>query len=86
MKVALFKYVKYGFESVWTEGMEPDPDYVRISEYVDVEFPPLENSEIVNNEIASLKESKKQIQAETEAKIGVIDRRIGDLLSLTHEG
>jgi hypothetical protein len=75
MRLAIFKNIACNFETVAEKNMEACEDYLRISEYVDVDFPPREDSEIVNNEIASLEEDMNQLK-----------RKIGELLALTHEG
>jgi hypothetical protein len=82
MKIAIFKNIEYEFESVSGESSEGREGYVRITEYIDVEFERLEDKEIVEKQVDCLREVKKKIQAETEVKIGEVDRRIGELLSL----
>lgn len=81
-KVAIFKNVEYGYESVCEDSFETMNDYVRTTEYVEIEFTRLGSDELVKKEIATLESAKKKIQAETEVKLGEIDRRIGDLLAL----
>ena len=82
MKVAIFKNMGLGFESVAEKTLEGADDYVRITEYVDVKFTPLKNADVANSQIALLNAAKKKIQAETEIKLGELDHRIGELLAL----
>ncbi|MEE9193109.1 MAG: hypothetical protein V3U21_01105 [Thermodesulfobacteriota bacterium] len=85
MKVAIFKSIEYGHESANDDGLEDVEGYLRITEYIDVEFVPIDRSEIVTKEISILKEVKKKIQAETELKLVEVDRKIGDLLALPED-
>jgi len=82
MKIAIFRNIQYDFESTLGETMEGDDDYIRLTEYVDIEFVRLDNSDVAAREIAILNGVKKNIQAQAELKLGEIDRRIGDLLAL----
>ena len=85
MKVAIFKNIQYNSESVLTEEFESIDGYVRVTEYADVEFIRLKDKSVTTKEVATLEGVKKKILAETEVKIGSIDRRIGELLALTHD-
>jgi|GEM_PF-5965127 len=82
MKLALFKNIEYDFEIVSTDVSEGHQEYVRVSEYVDVDFPRLDGPDVVLQQIERLREQKKRIQAGTEAELNRIDQRIGDLLAL----
>lgn len=82
MKIALFKSIEHGYESYSDESMEKFDGYIRLSEYVDVNFVKLSNADITAKEISVIRAVKKKIQAETEVKLGELDRKIGDLLSL----
>jgi len=85
VKIAKFKDTEYGYESVCVEEVERCDGYIRISEYVDVEFPPLKHKEVVLKEVEALEKQKTKVQAEAHNKTTEIDRRIGELLALPSE-
>ena len=85
MKLAIFKNLPNDFETYQEECFENYEDYVRISEYVDVEFPPLKNADVLNKQVAALKKAKQDIQAATELKLQDIDYKISKLLALPHK-
>lgn len=82
MKIAKFKSLEHGFDSFSGDELEECEGYIRTTEYVDVEFPPLKNEDIVKNQVSALNEVKKGIQAATQLKINEVDRQIGELLAL----
>ncbi len=82
MKLAIFKSIEHGFNTIDDEDFESINRYVRISEFVDVEFPLLPKGDLVVKEVSLLREAKKKIQAETEIKLNNVDRKIGELLAL----
>ena len=53
-RLAIFKDVKYGYNAYAESGLDLSTDYVRLSEYVDVDFPMLPPEEIASKEIAML--------------------------------
>lgn len=56
MKIALYKHTKYNTEiiSEVTEYTETDSELIRISEPVEVEFPPRDQGEIIKSQVAQL--------------------------------
>ena len=82
MKIAVFKNIKYGYTSTDEESLDDSEEYIRTSEYVDVIFPPLDNIDILNREVALLEQSKKDVQAAAQLQLTAIDSRIGKLLAL----
>lgn len=82
MKVAIFKSTEFDFETIKEKRYEENSDYVRISEYVDVEFPPLSQQEQVNAQLTILKAQKQAIQKRTAEQIAGIDNQISKLLAL----
>ena len=86
MKVALFKGIDLHCSAfVSQECMENVNGYTRVSEYVDIEFAPLTNEEIVNKQIAVLEKMKKEVYVSAQDKINGIDQRISELLALPQE-
>ena len=85
MKIAIFKNAEHGFDSCQDESFEDLDGYIRVTEYVEVKFVPLEHSVVAAKEVAILREVKKSLQVQTELKLGDIDRKIGELLALPQE-
>lgn len=84
MKVAMYKNVKYGSESVneVMDWIEKSSEYVRLSAIVDVEFPPLPREVVVAEEIASLNLAVSEIEAKAYDATANIKARIQELLAL----
>jgi len=82
MKFAMFKYVKYGIETVGNEELEKSSKYVRLTEYVEVEFIPLDYKSVTTQEVAILEGAKKELKKEYHNKKSDIERKIGELLAL----
>ncbi len=82
MKIAKFKCIEHGFESIDSEQIERLDGYVRLTKYIDVEFVSLEHNCIAEKEANILKGVKKKIQADVQVKLNEIDRRISELLAL----
>jgi len=83
MKLALHRSVTSAMELVFEDlGDKCLHDYVRISKFIDVDFPLLDNEKIVKKQVSKLREEKKRVQAETQMELNAIDRKISKLLSL----
>lgn len=87
MKIAMYKNVKYGSESVneVMKWIEESSDYVRLSAIVDVEFSPLPREIVVAEEVAALNLAISQIEAKTYDATANIKARIQGLLVICHE-
>ena len=81
-RIALFKNIEFGFSAPHCSSAENSEDYIRVSEYVDVEFPLLAREDIVTKQVNALKQAKKSVQAEAQIKVTTIDRQISELLAL----
>lgn len=84
MELAVFKDVKADFVCAANRFLEEAAEYVRISEYVTVDFPDLDRDELVKKQIDVLREQKNSILATAQAAVNDIDRKIGDLQAITH--
>ena len=82
MKVAMFKYVEYGIETVGNEALEKSSEYVRLTEYVEVEFIQLYYKSVTTQEVAILEGVKKELKKVYLNKKSDIERKIGELLAL----
>lgn len=85
MKVALYKDVQAGWETVSGADLEDCKNYVRISEFVDVEFPRLKDEETVRKQLAALDEVRAEVSRKFAAALREIDARKASLQALTHE-
>jgi len=88
MKVALFKDVKWGFISTMNadEGgsfsFDNHPDYVRISETVEVDFPMLNINQVIDRQIACIDKQITNARAECERHVTALERQKQELLAL----
>ena len=82
MKVALFRNIKHDFVSVSDLDLCRNDDYIRESEWVEVEFPPLSSEEMAAKKIGILESMKKDLQAKTQQRLNEIDRQIAELQAL----
>ena len=88
MKIALFKSIEYG----WTmpaaqhdDGSDPHlGSYVRITEYVDVDFPPRAPEEIVPAQLAAIDRAEQDARAKFQLQLNELAERRAKLLALTH--
>ncbi len=88
MKIALFKSIEYG----WTmpaaqhdDGSDPHAgSYVRITDYIDVNFPPRAPAEIVPAQLAAIDKAEQDARAELQLKLNVLAERRANILALTH--
>lgn len=84
MKLALYKNTQYNFVNAheMCEWMEKQTDMVRISEPVDVEFPPRANDEVVALQVVQLEAAAKEIEAKAYDAVQNIKARIRELQCL----
>lgn len=90
MKIAKFQCIGHqDWFAVWEareDGSDPCADsYVRISEYLDINFPPRPAEEIVPAQIAALDSAETELRAKFQAKLQEIAGQRAKLLCLTHE-
>lgn len=84
MKIAKYSmnatsYVHIMEADDWREN---DSGYIRLSEIVDVEFPPLAPEVVIPQKLAALDEAEKELTAKHLQALEVIQSRRKDLLSL----
>ena len=89
MKYAQFKDPHYGYISVI--GREDDDlerpygDDVRISEWIEIDFPPLPQADVVQAQLAALDAQQRELVAEYLQKLQKIANARAKLLALTHD-
>jgi len=85
--VAMYKNVKHECVSVneVLNWIETGPDYVRISEPVDVEFTERDRVAVVEQQVAALEAAAADIEAKAFDAVANIKARIMELRSIGHE-
>ncbi len=83
MKVALYK-TSYGLEYAVNEGFYVD-DWVRISDYEDIEFTPRQPNEILADQLDVLNTAEKELMAKYQQAKEVIQQKRNELLAITHQ-
>lgn len=87
-RCALYRSIQYG----WLSGFEctdddgrPVDGYVRVSEVVTCEFPPLADEVVVAEELKNLEAARAEVVEKFSAQLSAIDRRKSELLAVTHQ-
>ena len=85
VKIAIFKRAESGWESYADERYEKSKNYIRITEYVEVDFIPLRAEQTIPKEVAYLREKQDQESVRHVTAMAKLDERISKLLAITHE-
>ena len=88
MKIALFKSIEYG----WTLPFEQHDDgsdpclqnYIRVTGYVDVDFPLRAPEEIVPAQLAAIDKAEQHARAEFQLKLNAFAEARANVRALTH--
>lgn len=85
-RVAIYR-MKYGTLMVTEHDdfRETDPEYVRMTEPVEVTFTPLPDETIVAGRVSALDAEIQKVRAETEVKINRLIDEKQRLLAITHQ-
>jgi len=85
MKIALFKNAGYELATPVPAGgwMEGDKIFIRISEYVDVEFPPISDGEIIQKRLDALDHAETELRTKFQDALGGIERQRQELRAIT---
>ena len=81
MKLALFE-TKYGYCTREPE-QEKYSSFPRVSEYIDVEFQMLEETEIIGKKIAVIEKEIEKIKSETMQQVSDLQAKKQELMALT---
>lgn len=86
MKIALFKNTRYSFsfETPAGEWMEHSEEFARITDYVDVEFPPLSDGAVIQQQLDALSRTEQALREKFQGELNGIKTRRAELLALTH--
>ena len=85
MRLARFKNLDGGYSSICESMFETISGYIRVSEYVEVTFPPLNDAAVVTKHIEALDRAAEAITARYEEKMGEIKRQKAELAALTYQ-
>jgi hypothetical protein len=86
MKVAQFKSVIGGYTAVYDERLAKHvTGVVQISEFVDIEFPPLATEEVVQQQLSALDSAETELRAKFDQKLSEINTQRAELRALTHQ-
>ena len=82
-RLALFQ-TEYGPYVEAGEWAEKNPEYCRISEYVDVEFPLLPEETVIQNQVVAIDHRIEKIKDAAMSKVSELQTKKAELLALTH--
>jgi len=82
-RLALFKNVEWGYVFASEESREDADDYVRITEYIEVDFPDLPLCMVVNSQIDALDKAAEELGKKYMEGLESIKQKKAELLSLT---
>lgn len=90
LKIAVFKDIDpnscvHGFESIYGDEHEKYSSDVRISEYIKVEFSPLQDEIVIDKYVEALDRSERKVRLEFQKKLDEIATQRANLLALTHK-
>lgn len=86
MKLALFKNTTYSSSTPQAcgEWMEGQRDYARVSEYVDVEFPPLADEAVIKQQLDALDRTEQELREQFQRHLDGIKNRRAELQALMY--
>lgn len=87
-KLAIFEYtsgVLLGFQFPTESHMENSDEAVRISEYVEIEFPDIPRDELISRQIKAIDKEIEYARVNHTANIARLEQRKAELLALTCE-
>lgn len=86
MEIALYKNIKYGFETVKEiTCFEDDSDYIRISDIAEVDFVALPSNEIISKEVDFINDSIQKEMADSQVRLNSLNQRKEELLAIGYE-
>jgi hypothetical protein len=85
MKIATYKHIgEHTYETVSDDSLEGCREYVRTSEYVDVQFPPLQSDEVVQRQLDALEQAETELRSKFQAALDRIERSRSELRAITY--
>jgi len=84
MKIALYKHTTFCY-TIPREANTGHPDYIRVSDPVDIEFKMTPDSDLINAQVKSLRMQITSKRAEHQAEITRIENKIQSLLAIENK-
>lgn len=85
MKLALFTNADSDYRTVCEEWAERHADYVRVSEFVDVTFPPLREEAVIERQLEALDRTETELRSKFQDKLNSIESRRAELRAITYK-
>jgi hypothetical protein len=87
LKIARFKRIgdSYSYETVAGEELEDSDSFVRISEYVEITFQPMQNDEQIQAHVKVLDKLRETTVIKFSKSLAEIDSQKAELLALTYQ-
>lgn len=83
-KLAVFKSLRHGHESVCGEIFDTFEDYARLTEFVEIDFPPLRNEEVVQKQLDALDRAEGELRNKFQEALSGIERQREELRAITY--
>lgn len=83
-KLAIFKQLDRGYESVCNERFDTFEDYVRLTEFAEVEFRPLAGDEVVQKQLNALDRAEGELRNKFQAALNTIEQQRQELRAITY--
>lgn len=85
MKIAQYLNLKSNFTVIQEEGdyASTYPDYARVSEFIEVEFPPRAPEAVITEQLATLDKMEAEVEKDYAIKINAIKSKRAELAALT---
>ena len=89
-KIILMRNVKYSWDSVMISEDEDvscyeEDSYVRLSEFIEVDFPELDKKTMLNSQVAVLDRQITKVRADAQAAETALVKRKQELLAITYD-
>ena len=84
MKLAGMKHAEFGFTSACEEVLDGHSEWIRLTEFVEVDFPELPPEETVQIQLDALEREEQKETARHAAVVSDIEDRRSKLLAITH--
>lgn len=85
MKIAKYKDIQYGYDCYQSESFDAVPGYVRLTEFLEVEFKLLDSDSQIQKHVAALDHKRQKIVEDFTAKLAELDAQKAELLALTYQ-
>lgn len=84
-KIAIFRNIEHGYESILDGQFDSFEEYVRLSEFVEVEFQPLTGDEFVQKQLSALDKAESALRAQFQIALNGIEQQRQELRAITYQ-